>query len=70
MKIEITATDKITHVDGVKCRVWDGVTANGIKCLVFVHRICVHDRQDAKEFEMELSEQLPPGRVIDLRLVI
>lgn len=70
MKLTIEATEKFTHVDGVHVRVWDGVTEQGTKCIVFVHRIAVHNSENADQFERELKEQLPPVRVFDLRHVL
>lgn len=70
MHLQIESTDQITDLDGVPARVWQGVTANGIPCLVFVHRVAVQRDQDATDFERELGEQLPPGRVVPLSAVI
>lgn len=70
MEIQITATPHVTHIDGIPCRLWEGVTANGTKCKVFVHRIAVHESEDASQFEAELAEQMPPGVAIDLRHIL
>lgn len=70
MKVTITATKEISHLDGVTCRVWDGVTEGGVPCKVFVHRLAVALDKDAFEFERELHEQMPPGVVIPLRKVL
>ena len=63
MQIQMTieTTDQIVDLDGVPVRVWKGVTASGIECLVFVHRIAVHQSNDQKQFEKELLEQSPPA---------
>jgi len=70
MKISIEATEKITYLDGVQVRVWEGTTERGIKCLVFVHRVAVHNDDDPGQFEDELKETMPPGQVINLRNII
>ena len=70
MKITIEATEKITTIDGVQVRLWEGVTETGTKCLVFVHRVAVHDGEDPGQFEKELEEQMPPGRVFSLREIL
>jgi hypothetical protein len=70
MKITIIPTEKLTEVDGVRARVWEGVTERGAKCLVFVNRIAVPIDQPNEEFERELAEQLPPGKVIPLRYIL
>lgn len=70
MQVQIESTDKLTTIDGVPVRVWNGVTAEGTPCLVFVHRIAVHKDHDSSQFERELQEQLPPGRHIPLSAII
>jgi len=49
MKIQMEPTEHILAMDGVECRVWNGVTENDIQCFVFVHRIAVRNDQDATE---------------------
>lgn len=70
MELHLTSTDQITHIDGVAVRVWEGVTAAGTRCKVFVHRIGVADTEDLSHFERELQECLPPGRAVDLRHIL
>jgi hypothetical protein len=70
MKLQIEATEQLTTIDGVPVRLWEGVTESGVCCKVFVHRIAVHNDEDSSQFEHELAEQLPPGRVIDLRHIL
>lgn len=70
MKIEMTSTDKITELDGVSVRVWEGVTETGIRCIAFVHRLAVHVEDDAEQFGKELDEKLPPGRSVPLSAVL
>ncbi len=70
MKLTIEATDQVTSLDGVLVRVWHGTTEAGMPCLVFVHRVAVREDKDQAEFQRELAEQLPPGRVVSLRQVL
>lgn len=63
MKITIESTDQLTHIDGVPVRFWRGVTEAGTKCKVFVHRVAVHNAEDASQFALELKEQTQPGRL-------
>jgi hypothetical protein len=70
MKVEMTATEKLTKIDGVPVRLWEGTTERGTKCKVFVHRIAVHKDDDASQFEAELREQMPPGVAFDLRHIL
>lgn len=70
MELLIESTDELTTMDGVPVRVWHGTTDNGVKCLVFVHRIAVHKSQDNSLFQAVLLEQLPPGRHVPLAEVL
>jgi len=70
MKLQIEATQHITKIGGVECRLWEGVTEGGVACKVFVHRVAVHNDLDLSQFERELLEKLPPGRAIDLRHIL
>lgn len=63
MKITITATEKITTIDGVPVRLWQGVTERGTPCEVFVHRIAVHRNSNSDDFDRELRELQPPCEV-------
>lgn len=56
MEILITKTDEICDLDGVPVRRWDGRTAGGVPCEVFVHRVMVHNDLDTSAFEAELRE--------------
>ena len=70
MQIQIEATEKTTTLDGVPCRVWKGVTASGVECHVFVHRIAVANQADSSEFDRELSKELPPGSHFPLSMIL
>lgn len=70
MKIVIEATDKLTAIDGVPVRLWEGITENGVKCKVFVHRVAVHNDEDPQQFERELVEQMLPGIHVGLRQIL
>jgi len=60
MELAIESTRQIVSLDGVPCRVWEGVTASGVRCTVYVHRVKVHKDDDCTEFERELMEQDAP----------
>ncbi len=70
MQITITATDQITTIGAIQVRVWEGVTERGVKCKVMVHRLAVHDAEDASQFEQELVEKLPPVRFVPLSMIL
>jgi hypothetical protein len=63
VKITIESTDKITTLDGVRARLWNGVTESGVPCLVFVSRLAVANGEDQSQFERELAETPPPREV-------
>ncbi len=57
MEITIKSTDEFVEINGVHCRKWDGMTAEGFApCIVFVQRIAM-DNEDATAFGAELTEQ-------------
>lgn len=61
MKITIESTASLTTINGVPVRLWEGVTENGVRCKVFVHRLAVHKDDDCAQFDRELQEtQGPP----------
>jgi hypothetical protein len=70
MQIAIEATEMVTKFDGVECRLWKGTTADGVECLVFVHRIAVHKDHDSSAFDRELEEKMPPGAFVPLTQII
>lgn len=70
MKITMTATEILTEIDGVPVRLWEGITEQGVKCKVFVHRLALHKYEDETQFEKELREQMPPGVFYNLRHVL
>ena len=70
MKITITATEKLTTLDGVRVRLWEGITEQGVGCKVFIHRIAVHNSKDQSQFAKELKGQLPPDVYYDLTHIL
>lgn len=70
MQLQIESTDEITSIKNVPVRVWKGFTEHGVPCLVFVHRIAVLNSEDQSQFDRELAEQLPPGRVVPLSHIL
>jgi len=70
MEIMIKATDKLTSIDGVRVRLWEGTTASGIPCKVFVHMIAVAVEEDSSQFDAELQQQMPPGRMEPLSMIL
>lgn len=73
MKITLESTTQIVEVNGIKCRVWEGVTERGIKVQALIPRIAAHKDSDLQQFEAELEEQRPPSpdfQPFPLRMVI
>lgn len=65
MEVQLTSTTKIVQlvIDGarVPARVWEGTTANGVRCHAYITRIAVHNELDASEFERDLQEHKAPS---------
>lgn len=79
MKITIESTTKIVLVkpgaftQGVECRVWEGVTAQGVKVQCLIPRIAANIGQDLSRFEKELKEHEPPSAEVaafPLRMIL
>jgi hypothetical protein len=73
MKITITSTTKIVHVNGVPARIWEGKTDSGIPVHCYVTRIAVPLGADHSQFERELQEHAAPRAevgAIPLRLIL
>jgi hypothetical protein len=61
MRLTITSTEHTATINGAECRVWEGVTDGGARCVLFVHRVAVHLDDDPAEFEALLIKRpLPP----------
>jgi len=74
MKATIESTTKITHLNGVPARIWEGQTESGIKIHCYITRVAI-DKDDprAEEFEKELKEQKVPSpeiEAIPLRMIL
>lgn len=69
MQLTITSTEQITEINGRRCRVWDGRTPSGVRCLVFVPAIAVHPDEDASLFDRELAELAAPAEAAELRVI-
>jgi hypothetical protein len=65
MKLTLEPTSKITAVNGVPVRVWEGVSDTGIPCFALIAKVGVPANQDASEFDMALSETKGPSGMTD-----
>lgn len=73
MKITVTSTTKIVHLNGVPARIWEGRTDTGIAVHCYVTRIAVGEGHDVSQFEAELQECRKPSAEIaalPLRMVL
>jgi hypothetical protein len=66
MKILMESSPHIVTVDGVECRVWNGVTEKDTQCFVLVHRIAVRNSDDQKEFD-DLFEKWSDVMIMEKR---
>jgi len=67
MELLLKATDQIARLDGIECRIWEGVTERGVLCKVFVHHLAAFNGTDCNLFEQEVHECMPPGRLVSSR---
>jgi hypothetical protein len=63
MKIVITPTQEISHMDGIPVRVWKGETESGVACRIYVHRVAVQEPEQCAEFEGALNEEVEHRRI-------
>lgn len=64
MKMTITSTDKLVEIDGVPARVWEGVSARGVRLHAYITRVAVKRGDDVGEFQSELQEHAPPSPLV------
>jgi len=55
IQIMIEPTPEFTNVRGSPCRVWKGVSAEGVPCLVYVSAIAVPAHAQSAEFDQQLQ---------------
>lgn len=62
MKITVESTDEFMTVKGIKCRVWEGTTDEGIPTVALIARLGPTTAHDVPAFERECLEAglLPP----------
>ena len=74
MQVTLSSTDRIIEVNGVKARVWEGETVNGVRCYAAIAVIAAHCDDDNAEFERDLTEHQPAShdalRCFDLRTIL
>lgn len=81
MHIQVQSTSKIVSLipdtdQGIRARVWEGVTSSGTKVHVFITRIAIDDSEGDEvqaEFATQLQECAAPSAEIQaypLRLII
>lgn len=74
MKITVESTTKITHLNGVPARIWEGQTESGIKVHCYITRVAIDKNEPRiEEFQKELQEQKAPSAEVEairLRMII
>jgi hypothetical protein len=61
MTITIHSTTKIVNLNGLPCRIWEGVSARGLRVHCFIPQIAVDADADTSEFQKELEEHEAPS---------
>jgi hypothetical protein len=59
----IESTSKIVEMNGIECRLWEGVSEAGVPVHVFIPRVTPQTLEPAAlaQFDTELREQKPPS---------
>jgi hypothetical protein len=65
VKLIIENTTKIVILNGVECRVWEGVTDRGVAIHCFIPLVGVRTEADRSQFEEELLERRAPSADIE-----
>lgn len=66
MKLTLEPTSKIVNINGARCRVWEGVTAKGIRVHAHIALVGVNRESDASELDAELREVKPRAPSVDV----
>lgn len=61
MKVTLESTSRIVEINGVKVRVWEGHTENGVACHALIATVACHKDADASEFQKSLLEMKAPS---------
>lgn len=73
MKVTLESTTRIITVNGIEMRVWEGETANGVKCHAYIPRIACEHTADSQEFDRDLLEYAAPSpeiAALPLRMIL
>lgn len=74
MRVTLESTTRFITVNGVKARVWEGITEKGVRCYAAIALVAAHSEDDNKEFEQSLMEHKPPSssaiKAFDIRTVL
>ena len=66
MKIQMEPTEYIVKIDGVECRLWNGVTEKGSQLCVFMHSIGTLHGEAHPADQKELDEQFEERHPLDV----
>jgi hypothetical protein len=75
MNVTLQPTDRMTNLNGVPARVWEGTTGKGVPIFCLITRVGVREDHDYSELEQELEEQRAPcstevANFIPLRMIL
>ena len=60
MRIQMESTAMIVDIGGVRTRVWNAVTEDGVQCFAFVASLAFRAEETPSEVETELIELEEP----------
>ncbi len=66
MRVQAEPSEIIVNVEGLECRVWNGVTEAGEQVFLFVHRVAVANEARDALLEKLITAPPPRGAVAEL----
>jgi hypothetical protein len=58
MRLQIEPTHQVMTLDGIPVRAWNGVSEEGVPCVVFVHRIVVWAPESEHQATLAFDDKL------------
>lgn len=61
MRMTVISTPTKVLLDGVPCRLWEGITNRAVRVRVYIAAVEVEDPVEGDAFARELTERAEPG---------
>ena len=67
MRAILNSTTKIVKINGIKTRVWEGISESGIKMHAYIALVGIDkNEKNTEQFDKELEQMQPPSVDIDM----